>query len=146
MIRNMVLLGPCFFIHTIDFRETYMKSFIDFILEQKQPPPPVKIPVSEPEVPSIDPRDLEVINAFFRGEPDVMGTNIITKQNDDADYNDTELRIDLLFGRGRLGVAKLMDDIIYLGELDTMVDRTPASEQTQAIVRNMAKSKGMRVI
>tara|TARA_Y100001937_G_C7025968_1_gene287773 strand:+ start:352 stop:723 length:372 start_codon:yes stop_codon:yes gene_type:complete len=123
-----------------------MKSFKQFIFEQKQPPPPVKIPVSGPATPSIDPRDLEVINAFFRGEPDVMGTNIITKQNDDKDFNDEELRIDLLFGRGRLGVAKLMDDIIYLGELDTMVDRTPASEQTQAIVRNMARDRGMRVI
>jgi len=123
-----------------------MKTFKQFMYEQKAPPPPVKIPDSDPLQMSIDPRDLEVINAFFRGEPDVVGTNIITKQNDDADYNDNELRIDLLDGRGRLGVAKIMDDIIYLGELETMVDRNPASEQTQAIVRNMARDRGMRVI
>tara|TARA_X000001382_G_scaffold26666_3_gene17131 strand:+ start:138 stop:509 length:372 start_codon:yes stop_codon:yes gene_type:complete len=123
-----------------------MKTFKQFMFEQKQPPPPVKIPVSDPADPSINPMDMEVINAFFRGEPDVMGATIITKQNDDKDYNDEELRIDLLFGRGRLGVAKIMDDIIYLGELETMVDKTPASEQTQAIVRNMARDRGMRVI
>ena len=123
-----------------------MKTFKQFLSEQKQPPPPVNIPVSDPADPSINPMDMEVINAFFRGEPDVMGATIVTKQNDDKDYNDEELRIDLLFGRGRLGVVKLMDDIIYLGELETMVDKTPASEQTQAIVRNMARDRGMRVI
>ena len=123
-----------------------MKTFKQFMFEQKQPPPPVNIPVSDPADPSINPMDMEVINAFFRGEPDVMGATIITKQNDDKDYNDEELRIDLLFGRGRLGVAKIMDDIIYLGELETMIDKTPASEQTQAIVRNMARDRGMRVI
>ena len=114
--------------------------------EQKQPPPPVKIPDSEPSDVSIDPRDLEVVYAFFRGEPDVMGTTFVTKQNDDADYNVDDLRIDLLFGRGRLGVAIRNDDIITLGELDTMVDRTPETEKLQSIVRNMAKSQDFRVM
>ncbi len=116
------------------------------MFEQKQPPPPVKIPDSDPADMSIDPRDIEVIKAFFRGEPDVMGTKFVTKQNDDADYNVDDLRIDLLFGRGRLGVAIRNDDLITLGELDTMVDRTPDTEQLQSIIRNMAKSLDMRVM
>tara|TARA_R100001082_G_C4306956_1_gene134989 strand:+ start:195 stop:566 length:372 start_codon:yes stop_codon:yes gene_type:complete len=123
-----------------------MKSFREFMFEQKQPPPPVKIPDSDPADMSIDPRDIEVIKAFFRGEPDVMGTKFVTKQNDDADYNVDDLRIDLLFGRGRLGVAIRNDDLITLGELDTMVDRTPDTEQLQSIIRNMAKSLDMRVM
>ena len=58
----------------------------------------------------------------------------------------SDLRIDLLFGRGRLGIVQLTDDIIYLGQLGTMVDRTPESEQVQSIVRNMAREKDIRII
>tara|TARA_R110001592_G_scaffold287589_2_gene556434 strand:+ start:138 stop:509 length:372 start_codon:yes stop_codon:yes gene_type:complete len=123
-----------------------MKTFREFMFEQKQPPPPVKVPTTDPTTMSMDPRDLEVIEAFFRGEPDVMGTHFVTKQNDDIDYNVDDLRIDLLFGRGRLGVAVRNDDIITLGQLDTMVDRTPQTEQLQSIVRHMAKEKDFRVM
>jgi hypothetical protein len=122
-----------------------MKSFKKYLQEQG-PPPPVKIPLNEPLSPSIDPRDLEVINAFFRGEPDVVGMNIQTKMDDDADFNADELRIDLLYGRGKLGLAQLANDIIYLGQLGTMVDDTPEAKVAQATVRNMAKSKDVRVM
>jgi len=74
-----------------------MRSFKQFVQEQKAPPKPVKIPTSDPAVVSVDPRDMKVIEAFFDGIPDVMGTNIITKQDDAADFNNTDLRIDLLF-------------------------------------------------
>jgi|TARA_R110000824_G_scaffold314345_2_gene501201 hypothetical protein len=123
-----------------------MRSFKQFFQEQKAPPKPVKIPTSDPAVVSVDPRDMEVIEAFFDGIPDVMGTNIVTKQDDATDFNKTDLRIDLLFGRGRLGIVQLTDDIIYLGQLGTMVDRTPESEQVQSIVRNMAREKDIRII
>ena len=68
------------------------------------------------------------------------------KGNHIRDSNKTDLRIDLLFGRGRLGIVQLTDDIIYLGQLGTMVDRTPESEQVQSIVRNMAREKDIRII
>ena len=123
-----------------------MKSFKQFMSEQGAPPPPVQIPDSNPADMSIDPIDLEVVDAFFRGEPDVMGTNFVTKQNDDADYNVDDLRIDLLFGRGRLGVAVRNDDMITLGQLETMVDRTTETEQIQSIIRNSAKSQDFRVM
>ena len=123
-----------------------MRSFKQFFQEQKAPPPPVKIPTSDPAIVSIDPYDLRVIEAFFDGIPDVMGTNIVTKQDDAADFNKTDLRIDLLFGRGKLGVVQLTDDIIYLGQLGTMVDKTPEAEQVQSIVRNMARERDIRII
>ena len=63
-----------------------MKSFRhirEYITEQdvpeQKPPPKYKTPSSPPMDPSIDPHDMEVINAFFRGEPDVVGTNFQTK-------------------------------------------------------------------
>ena len=122
-----------------------MKSFKKYLQEQG-PPPAVKLPLNEPLSPSIDPRDLLVIDAFFRGEPDVVGMNIQTKMDDDLDFNSNELRIDLLYGRGKLGLAQLSNDIIYLGQLGTMIDRTPEAQTVQAIVRNMAKDKDIRIM
>ena len=122
-----------------------MKSFKEYLQEQG-PPAPEPLHNEEPLSPSIDPRDLEVVDAFFRGEPDVVGMTITTKMNDDIDYNATDLRIDLLYGRGTHGLAKLENDIIYLGQLGTMVDNTPEAQMVQAMVRNMAKAKDIRVM
>ena len=123
-----------------------MKSFRQFVFEQKKPPPKEPFPMAHPMGLSLDPYDSLVIEAFFNGEPDVVGTHITTKQNDDADFNNEILRIDLLDGRARLGVVALEDDVIYLGELGTMVDDTEQAQQVQSIVRNMAREKDIRVI
>ena len=126
-----------------------MKSFREYIKEQGPPPEKTSYdytPAKNPLDMSLDPRDLEVVHAFFRGEPDVVGTNFTTKQDDDGDYNSDELRIDALYGRGRQGVVQLANDIIYLGQLGTMVDDKPEAKQIQSIVRNMARDKDMRVM
>ena len=122
-----------------------MKTFKDF-LNEAGPPAPVPLPQSDPMGMSIDPYDLEVIEAFFDGKPDVVGKNIVTKMDDAKDYNITDLRIDLLFGRAKLGLVYMEDDIIYISQLGTMVDRTPEAEQIQALVRNMAREKDIRII
>ena len=116
------------------------------LLLEKKPPERVKIPVSDPLGMSLDPYDLQVVEAFFEGKPDVVGTNIVTKMDDAKDYNPTDLRIDLLHGRGKLGLVYMEKDIIYLGQLGTMVDRSSESEQIQSLVRNMARERDIRVI
>ena len=116
------------------------------IILEKSPPPRVKLPVSDPMGMSIDPYDLQVVEAFFEGKPDVVGTNIVTKMDDAKDFNNTDLRIDLLNGRGTLGLVYIENDIIYLGQLGTMVDRSPEAEQIQSLVRNMARERDIRVI
>ena len=126
-----------------------MKSFKRFITEQKPGEPPTPYSLyqdSEPLDKSLEPYDMEVINAFFRGEPDVVGINIVTKQNDDRDYNTNELRIDLLDGRGTKGLVLMSNDIISLATLGQMVDESPLSRQVQSIVRNMARDKDIRVM
>lgn len=123
-----------------------MKSFKEYLNEAGPPPPPDLLPQSDPMGMSIDPYDLEVVEAFFDGKPDVVGKNIVTKMDDSKDYNPTDLRIDLLFGRGKLGLVYMENDIIYLGQFGDMVDRTPEAEQIQALVRNMAREKDIRII
>ena len=123
-----------------------MKSFKEYIQEQKGPPKPERTPHTDPMGMSVDPYDMEVIEAFFDGQPDVVGTNIVTKMDDAVDYNTTDLRIDLLSGRGTLGLVYLEHDIIYMGQLGDMVDRSPEAEQIQTVVRNMARERDIQII
>jgi len=131
-----------------------MKSFEQIrkcLIEQdvpKQKKPPVDlIPTSTPMQLSIDPLDLEVIYAFFRGEPDVVGTNIHTRQNDDGDYSVSDLRIDLLFGRAKRGLALMNDlDLITFAEPSVMIDDNQHVRLMQSIIKNMAKEKNIRTM
>ena len=123
-----------------------MKTFKNFLNEGGPPPAPVPLPQTDPMGMSIDPYDLEVVEAFFDGKPDVVGKNIVTKMDDAKDFNITDLRIDLLFGRAKLGLVYMENDIIYTGQLGTMVDKSPEAEQIQALVRNMAREKDIRII
>jgi len=130
-----------------------MKSFNQirqYITEQdvpqpKQPEPEI-VPMSQDLQLSIDPLDLEVVYAFFRGEPDVVGTNFITKQNDDEDYTVNDLRIDLLWGRAKEGVALWHEDIITFATPGIMIDDNAGVKKLQAIIKNMARAKDIRTM
>ena len=95
----------------------------------------------------VSPEDQKVISAFFAKTPDVVGKTIKTTADDVSDFSPEDVRIDLLTGRAKVGLAQYDDGgIISLATIGKMIDRTPESEAIQNAIRNKAKAKELRVL
>jgi hypothetical protein len=95
----------------------------------------------------ISPEDQKVISAFFSKTPDVVGKTIKTSADDVSDFTPEDVRIDLINGRAKYGLAQYDDGgIISLANLGKMIDKTPEAEAIQNAIRNKAKDKDLRVL
>ena len=95
----------------------------------------------------VSPEDQKVISAFFAKTPDVIGTTIKTIADDVSDFSPEDVRIDLINGRAKVGLAQYDDGgIISLATIGKMIDRTPETEAIQNVIRNKAKDKELRVL
>ena len=106
--------------------------------------------ITEQESLSISPADMNVINSFFKGVPEVVGDTIKTAKDDLGDFTAHDIRIDLLNrasnGYATAGLVLNQNGVVSLANQGKMIDRTPMGSLIQDRVRQMAKDKDVRVM
>jgi len=92
------------------------------------------------------PHDMEVVNAFFEGRPNVVGDEIMTVASEDGDFTKEDIRIDLINGRARKAMALYSKGILSLANPGEMIDKTPHQTYFTNLIRSRAKDIDVRVI
>jgi len=110
-----------------------MKTFNEFIKEEPSQYTPSQY-------------DMDVIDAFFEGRPNVVGDEIMTVSSEDGDFTKEDIRIDLVNGRARKGMALYSKGILSLANPGEMIDKTPPQTYYTNLIRNIAKDRDIRVI
>ncbi|MBC8442586.1 MAG: hypothetical protein H8D80_00185 [Proteobacteria bacterium] len=96
---------------------------------------------------TVDPSDIAVIDAFLSHTPGVEGVYIKTVANDEGDFTPEDIRIDLISGREKTGLAQYDNGgVISLATLGKMIDNTPGTMAIQNMLRDKAKAKGLRIL
>ena len=109
-----------------------MKSFKQYITEQ--------------ESTTISPADRKVITAFLNDTPDIVGDTIKTAKSELRDFTKNDIRIDLLVGRAREGLALVQNGIITLANPGKMIDKNNMVYAVQDNIRLQAKKTDRRVM